>query len=160
MRDTAAGLLIGAAGGLAFWLLGIPAPWLAGAMMAAIAAVFSHVKIGMPDWLRAVAFIFLGIQTGTAVSWETVGRAIHWPVSIAFLCLTAGTAPMSILIPANVVLGVMIGCRFSHFTFAEFRAALAEGFPGLIIALAIAMAGAAATAYVLKRMGAYGGSRV
>ena len=88
MRDTAAGLLIGCAGGLVFWLIGIPAPWLAGSMMAAIAAIFSGVKVGMPDWLRAVAFIFLGIQTGTAVTWETVDRAVHWPLSIAFLCLT------------------------------------------------------------------------
>lgn len=277
MRDTATGLAIGAAGGLAFWLLGIPAPWLAGSMMAAIAAVFARVKIGMPDWLRALAFIFLGIQTGTSVSWDTVDRAIHWPISIAFLCLTvvavtwacmvyyirrhdwdvptalfaslpgalsltlllasstsadmrrvtiaqcirlfflvaalptvitwlrphegavmplgqiggvwdivllvtvstaagyalewvkvpaglmlgpmlasaalelsgfiSGTAPMSILIPANVVLGVMIGARFSHFTFAEFRAALTEGFSGFVIALVIAMAGAGVAAY-------------
>ena len=49
MRDTATGLAIGFAGGLAFWALGIPAPWLAGSMMAAIVAVFSKVKIGMPD---------------------------------------------------------------------------------------------------------------
>lgn len=277
MRDTGLGLLIGAAGGLGFWLLGIPAPWLAGSMMAAIIAVFAKARIGMPDWLRAVAFIFLGIQTGTAVSWDTVDRAIHWPVSIAFLCLTvvavtwactayytrrsgwdaatalfaslpgalsltlllasstnadmrrvtiaqcirlfflvaalptvitwlrphdevaltlpqigglwdilllvgvstaagyvlewlkvpaglmlgpmlasaglelsgliAGAAPASILIPANVVLGVMIGARFSHFTFVEFRAALAEGFSGFLIALVIASAGAGVAAY-------------
>ena len=277
MRDTAIGLAIGFAGGLAFWLLGIPAPWLAGSMMAAIVAVFARVKVGMPDWLRTMAFIFLGIQTGTAVSWDTVDRAIHWPVSIAFLCLTvvaitwactayyvkrsgwdpatalfaslpgalsltlllasgtkadmrrvtiaqcirlfflvaalptvitwlrphedagltlsqigglwdilllvtvstaagyalewlkvpaglmlgpmlasaglelsgliSGAAPMSILIPANVVLGVMIGARFSHFTFSEFRQALVEGFSGFVIALAIAMAGAAVAAY-------------
>ena len=38
MRDTAAGLAIGALGGLVFWLLGIPAPWLAGSMIAAIIA--------------------------------------------------------------------------------------------------------------------------
>ena len=278
MRDTALGLLIGAAGGVAFWALGIPAPWLAGSMMAAIAAVFSGVKVGMPDWLRAVAFIFLGIQTGTAVSWDTVDRAVHWPLSIAFLCLTvvaitwactayyvrrsdwdpatalfaslpgalsltlliasntkadmrrvtiaqcirlfflvaalpsvitflspqetvvvafsqiggvwdilllvavstaagyalewlkvpaglmlgpmlasaglelsgliSGAAPPSILVPANVVLGVMIGARFAHFTFTEFRAALVEGFSGFVIALVIAMAGAGVAAYV------------
>lgn len=277
MRDTAAGLLIGFAGGLIFWLIGLPAPWLAGSMMAAIVAVFSNVRVGMPYWLRAVAFIFLGIQTGTAVSWDTVDRAVHWPLSIAFLCLTvvavtwactayyirrsnwdpatalfaslpgalsltlllasgtkadmrrvtiaqcirllflvaalpsvitwlspaepvlvvtqeigsirdillllavstaagyalewlrvpaglmlgpmlasaalelsgliAGTAPAAILIPANVVLGVMIGARFSHFTFTEFREALVEGFSGFLIALVIAMAGAGIAAY-------------
>ena len=42
----------------------------------------------MPDWLQALAFIFLGIQTGTSVTWETVDRAAHWPLSIAFLGLT------------------------------------------------------------------------
>ncbi len=277
MRDTAAGLAIGAAGGLIFWLLGMPAPWLAGSMMASIAAVFLKVKVGMPDWLRAMAFIFLGIQTGTAVSWDTVDRAAHWPLSIAFLGLTvvavtwactlyyvkrsgwdratalfaslpgalsltlllasgtkadmrrvtiaqcirlfflvaalpsviswlsppdtvsvmpdqmgslwgvvivvlgstaagyalewlgvpaglmlgpmlasaalelsgliSGAAPASILIPANVVLGVMIGARFSHFTFTEFREALFEGFMGFLIALVIAMAGAGVAAW-------------
>lgn len=273
MRDTAAGLLSGALGGLVFWLIGIPAPWLAGSMIAAVIAIFSGIRVGMPDWLRATAFIFLGIQTGTAVTWETVDRAAHWPLSIAFLALTvvavtwastayyvkrsgwdgptalfaslpgalslvlllastssadmrrvtisqcirlfflvaalpsliswispghahhagpaeigsladialliavstaagyalewlkvpaglmlgpmlaaaalelsgviSGTAPASILIPANVVLGMMIGARFSHFTFSEFRTALREGFSGFLIALAIAMAGAA-----------------
>lgn len=275
MRDAAAGLLIGAAGGLVFWLLGIPAPWLAGSMLAAIIAIFSGVRIGMPDWLRAMSFIFLGIQTGTSVTWDTVDRAAQWPLSIAFLGLTvvavtwactayyvkrsgwdkptalfaslpgalsltlllasgtsadmrrvtiaqcirlfflvaalpslitwmtpdsvfhpgpgamgnlfdiallilvsagagyalewmkvpaglmlgpmlasaalelsgliSGTAPAFVLIPANVVLGVMIGARFSHFTFTEFRDALKEGFSGFLIALAIALAGAAIT---------------
>ena len=88
MRDTAAGLLIGALGGLVFWLIGIPAPWLAGSMLAAIVAIFSGVKVGMPDWLRAMSFIFLGIQTGTSVTWDTVDRAAQWPLSIAFLGLT------------------------------------------------------------------------
>lgn len=278
MRDTAAGLLIGASGGVVFWLLGIPAPWLAGSMLAAIIAIFLRVKIGMPDWLRAMAFIFLGIQTGTSVTWDTVDRAAQWPLSIAFLGLTvvavtwastayfirrckwdaatalfaslpgalslvlllasstradmrrvtiaqcirlfflvaalpsliswisppealhagppeigsavdilllisvsvvagyalewlripaglmlgpmlasaalelsgviSGTAPASILVPANIVLGVMIGARFSHFTLSEFRQALKEGFSGFLIALVIATAGAAITSAI------------
>lgn len=278
LRDTALGLLIGTAGGLAFWVIGIPAPWLAGSMMAAVIAIFSRVRLGMPDWLRALAFIFLGIQTGTAVSWDTVERAAQWPLSIACLGLTviavtwactayyvkhskwdgptalfaslpgalslvlllasstkadmrrvtiaqcirlfflvaalpslitwlsppdafhpipaemgqvgdillliavsaaaglalewlkvpaglilgpmlasaalelsglvSGTAPAAVLIPANIVLGVMIAARFSHFTFREFRQALREGFSGFLIALALAMAGAAITSTV------------
>jgi membrane AbrB-like protein len=278
LRDTASGLLIGAAGGFMFWLLGLPAPWLAGSMMAAIAAVFTHARIGMPDWLRALAFLLLGIQAGTAVTWETVERAGQWPLSIAFLGLTviavtwactayymkrtgwdaptalfaslpgalslvlllasatradmrrvsiaqcirlfflvaalpslivwlspaeplhrasneigslgdiallvavstaagfglewlkvpaglivgpmlasaalelsgaiSGAAPAFLLIPANVVLGVMIGARFLGFTFGEFRSALREGLSGFLIALAIAMAGAGVVSLV------------
>ncbi len=88
MRDTVAGLLIGAAGGLACWAVGLPAPWLAGSMIAGVVAIFSRVRLGMPDWLKALSFIFLGIQTGTSVTWETVDRAAQWPLSIAFLGVT------------------------------------------------------------------------
>ena len=272
------GLMIGAAGGGLCWLAGIPAPWLAGSMAAAVAAVFAGVKIGMPDWLRSMAFIFLGIQTGTSVTWDTVERAAQWPLSIAFLGLTVvavtwagaffytryrnwdgatalfaslpgalslvlllasetkadmrrvtiaqcirlfflvaalplvitalsphiaapeaqgsfgglgqiivaivastaaglalerlrvpaglilgpvvvaatleltglihGAAPASVLIPANIVLGVLIASRFTGFSFAEFRQALAEGFSGFLIALGVATAGAAITSAV------------
>lgn len=278
MRDTIAGLVIGALGGLLCWGLNLPAPWLAGAMIAGVIAVFAGAPLGMPDWLKALCFIFLGIQTGTAVTWDTVERAAQWPLSIAFLALTVvavtwacmwfyvrrrgwdgptalfaslpgalslvlllasatsadmrrvtiaqcirlfflvgalpslilwlspadalhtvqpvigsvfdmgvlivvstaagllldrlrvpaglilgpmmasaaleltgivtGAAPNSILIPANIVLGVMIAARFKGFTFAEFRQALGEGFSGFVIALAIAMAGAGVTTLV------------
>ena len=280
MRDTLAGIAIGAVGGLLCWFVGIPAPWLAGSMIAGVVAIFSGITVGMPDWLRALSFIFLGIQTGTSVTWETVDRAAQWPLSIAFLGLTvvavtwactwyyvkqskwdaatalfaslpgalslvlllastttadmrrvtiaqcirlfflvavlpavivwlsppeafhggqavigsftdiaiviavsaaagyglewlkvpaglmlgpmlasaalelsgviSGAAPNSVLIPANIVLGVMIASRFSGFTFAEFREALREGFTGFLIALAIAMAGAGITSAVAR----------
>jgi membrane AbrB-like protein len=88
MRDTLAGLAIGTAGGLVCWFFDIPAPWLAGSMIFGVVAIFSGVRIGMPDWLKALSFIFLGIQTGTSVTWDTVDRAAHWPLSIAFLGLT------------------------------------------------------------------------
>lgn len=272
IRDTLTGLGIGAAGGLLFWFAGLPAPWLAGSMILGVAAVFSGIRTGMPDWLKALSFIFLGIQTGTSVTWDTVDRAAQWPLSIGFLGLTViavtwacawyymtqskwdaatalfaslpgalslvlllasatpadmrrvtiaqcirlfflvaalpsvivwlsppeafhtgapvigsaigiltvvavsfaagyglewlkvpaglmlgpmvasaglelsgfidGGAPNSILIPANIVLGVMIASRFTGFTFGEFWEALREGFSGFLIALAIAMAGA------------------
>jgi membrane AbrB-like protein len=271
MRETLRGLTIGAAGGALCALLHVPAPWLAGSMTAAVVAAFLGYRIGMPDWLRNLAFILLGVQTGTSVTWDTVDRAAHWPLSLALLAVTvvaitwsghrfyvrrgwdartalfaslpgalslvlllasetradlrrvaiaqcirlffliaalpaliellspaqplsahspvisslpglalllalaaaaglgleklkvpaglilgpvvvaaageltgllSGTAPGSVLIPANVVLGVMIASRFNDFSFAEFRQALGEGFSGFLIALAIAAAGA------------------
>ena len=39
MRDTAAGLLIGALGGLIFWWLGLPSPLLWGSAMAQLAVL-------------------------------------------------------------------------------------------------------------------------
>lgn len=278
MGRVLAGLLIGAAGGGLFWIAGLPAPWLAGSMVAGVIAIFAGARIGMPDWLKALSFIFLGIQVGTSVTWDTVDRAAQWPLSIAFLGVTVvavtwacvwyyvsrrnwdaptalfaslpgalalvlllasttkadmrrvtiaqcirlfflvaalpsiilwlspedilhhpppvmtslkdilvviavsaaagfglerlrvpaglmlgpmlasaglelsgvihGAAPNSILIPANVVLGVMIALRFNGFTFTEFRQALSEGFSGFLIALAVASAGAGITSMV------------
>jgi uncharacterized protein len=273
MGATLRALTIGAVGGAFCWLLHVPAPWLAGSMGLAMVAVFAGVRIGMPGWLKALSFIFLGIQTGTSVTWDTVERAIHWPLSIALLGLTvvlvtwgsyafyvkargwdretalfaslpgalslvlllatetgadmrrvtisqsirlifliaalpavivwlsppadampklaviggafdlgllvvlasaagvalewlrvpaglilgavlvcaglqlsgivSGAAPNSILIPANIILGVMVAMRFGDFSFRAFREALGEGFTGFLIAMAIATAGAA-----------------
>jgi uncharacterized protein len=272
MGNTLRGLMIGAAGGAVCWSLHVPAPWLAGSMGLAVIAVLAGVRIAMPNWLKALAFIFLGIQTGTSVTWNTVERAAAWPLSLALLAVsvvlvtwgsyafyakargwdretalfaslpgalslvlllaaesgadmrrvtiaqsirlfflvaalptvivwlsppasavpqlaviggafdvallvvlataagvalewlrvpaglilgavlvsaglelsgvTSGAAPNAILIPANVVLGVMIASRFSDFSLAELRRALAEGFSGFAIALGISTLGA------------------
>jgi len=88
MIAIARGLFVGAVGGAAFAAAGVPAPWLAGSMVAAVIAVLTGSRIAMPSWLMTVSFIFLGIQTGTSVTWDTVEHAARWPLSIAFLCLT------------------------------------------------------------------------
>ena len=86
------------------------------------------------EWLKVPAGLMLGPMLASA--------------GLELSGLISGAAPPSILVPANVVLGVMIGARFAHFTFTEFRAALVEGFSGFVIALVIAMAGAGVAAYV------------
>jgi membrane AbrB-like protein len=277
MAATLRGLAVGTAGGLACWFLGVPAPWLAGSMALTIAAIFAGLHIDLPDWLKASSFIFLGVQTGTSVTWTTVERAAHWPFSILFLAVTvvavtwasaqfymrvsrwdgatalfaslpgalslvlllasetgadmrrvsvaqsirlfflvaalptlitglsppahptsvaaaaldwrfailvaaailaslglerlkvpaglmlgailvaaafelsgvvAGAAPAGLLVPANIVLGVMIAARFNTFSFAEFRQALAQGFSGFLVALGVAACGALAVSLV------------
>ena len=59
-----------------------------------------------------------------------------------------GGAPQGLLIISNVVLGVMIGARFSHFSFVELKQSLADGFSCFVIALAVSSAGAAITAAI------------
>ena len=55
--------------------------------MATIIAVYVCAKVNLPDALRTLAFILLGIQTGTAVNGDTLERAAQWPLSL--LCLAA-----------------------------------------------------------------------
>lgn len=87
-RSVAESLGIGALGGGAFALLHLPAPWLAGSLIAGLVAVSSGFAVDVPGWLRTLAFILLGLQTGTSVSWDTLERAARWPLSIALLGVT------------------------------------------------------------------------
>jgi membrane AbrB-like protein len=77
----------GIGGGLAF-VIGIPAPWLAGSLVATIIAVYSNQKLELPEAVRTLAFILLGIQTGTAVNTDTLHRAAQWPLSILCMGIT------------------------------------------------------------------------
>ncbi len=271
-------LAFGTAGGALCFAAGVPAPWLAGSLVATIVAIYSNQKLELPTVLQTVAFILLGIQTGTAVNTESVARAAQWPLSIVCLGVTvvfivwacmfyyeryrywnrptalfaslpgalsivillastsgadmrrvtisqcvrlfflisalpaiivfispatiAGTsttviasayeivilvvtsaavsllfawlkvpaglilgaaltsaalglggvvhggAPDSILIPANIILGVMIGLRFKGISLPELRTSLSDGFAGFVIAMVIAMVGAVVTSVV------------
>jgi uncharacterized protein len=271
-------LAFGTFGGAFCFAAGVPAPWLAGSLIATTVAIYSRQKLDLPEALRTLAFIFLGVQTGTSVNADTLARAAQWPLSIFCLAITVsiivwactfyysrirkwdlptslfaslpgalslvillatssgadmrrvtiaqcirlffliaalpaiikfisplhdpglamvqmgsiveililvitsaaaglflnwlkvpaglilgptfisaglglsgmvhGAAPDSILIPANIILGVMIGLRFKGISLAELRTSIADGFAGFVIAMFIALIGAVATSYV------------
>jgi len=271
-------LSVGTAGGAFCFAIGVPAPWLAGSLVATIIAIYSDQKLDLPTVLQTVAFILLGIQTGTAVNADTLARAAQWPLSIVCLGVTVvfivwacmfyyerfrywnrptalfaslpgalsivillastsgadmrrvtisqcvrlffliaalpavivfispppvvtsstaamasiqeiiilvgasamagllfawlkvpaglilgaalmsaalglggiinGGAPDSILVPANIILGVMIGLRFKGISWPELRMALGDGFAGFVIAMVIAVVGAVVTSMV------------
>ena len=271
-------IAFGTAGGALCLALGVPAPWLAGSLLATIIAIYADQKLELPQALQTLTFILLGVQTGTTVNADTLDRVARWPLSIVCLGVTValvigactfyytrvrnwdrptalfaslpgalslvmllasssgadmrrvtisqcvrlffliaalpaaivyispvaqtaistrpvtsiyeilvliaassaagllfarlkvpaglilgaalasaalglggvvhGAAPNSILIPANIVLGVMIGLRFKGISLAELKAALGDGFAGFVIAMAVAVAGAIATSMV------------
>jgi uncharacterized membrane protein AbrB (regulator of aidB expression) len=82
---TLQGLLIGAAGGAIFHVLGLPAPWISGAMLAVAGAALAGVRVGMVSWLRQLAFIALGFSMGTSVTPTTLAQLALWPASLLFL---------------------------------------------------------------------------
>lgn len=86
--DVIRTLIIGLAGGAAAAAAGLPAPWLAGSLVATIIAVALQVRLTLPEPLRKAAFILLGLQTGLSVTPETVERAQHWPASLVVLAVT------------------------------------------------------------------------
>ncbi len=90
-------LLIGAAGGALFDALGLPAPWISGTMLAVAAAALSGLRVGMPGWLRQLAFMVLGFSMGANLTPATLAKIVLWPASLLFLAgsITATTIVLS-----------------------------------------------------------------
>jgi uncharacterized membrane protein AbrB (regulator of aidB expression) len=57
-------------------------------MIAASAAMVFRVPVHIPDLVRLAAFVVLGVQIGTTVTWDTVAGAVRWPLSMAMLAIT------------------------------------------------------------------------
>ena len=83
--ETAETLLIAAAGGLAFTLLGLPAGLISGSVVAVtIAALLGRLaKVSVP--LARVCYVVVGILLGAVVTPQTLKGLATWPVSVALL---------------------------------------------------------------------------
>ncbi len=57
-------------------------------MIAGILAVLFGAKLLMPDALRNLAYITLGVQIGSSVTLETLVTAARWPLSLVMLAAT------------------------------------------------------------------------
>ncbi len=86
-RSLVRALLIGAAGGYLFVLLGIPLPWMLGAMTATAGASGIGVSQHVDGRLRKGMIVVLGVMLGSAFSPEIIERAAAWSVSLAMLVL-------------------------------------------------------------------------
>jgi membrane AbrB-like protein len=80
-------LALGGAGGWGLAQVGAPAPWLTGSMLAVAAAALSGLPLGMPNWMRTLAFVMLGISIGSSVTPEALGEIQAWPGSVCLLLL-------------------------------------------------------------------------
>jgi len=130
-------------------------------LVAALPAVIEllsppHVVIALPEpgGVKDVAILVL-VSAAAALLLERLkvpaGLILGSALVSAMLGLSGlvqGGAPQGLLIISNVVLGVLIGARFSHFSFVELKQSLADGFSCFVIALAISSTGAAITAAV------------
>jgi uncharacterized protein len=81
---------LGGAGGWLLAWLDAPAPWLTGSMLAVAASALSGLPLGMPNWVRTLAFVMLGISIGSAVTPEALGEIRSWPGSVCLLLLAIG----------------------------------------------------------------------
>jgi membrane AbrB-like protein len=85
-------LLIAAAGGVTFTLIGVPAGLVSGSMLVTAAAALMGRPIKVPLWLARVCFVLIGILLGAVVTPATLRGMATWPLSI--VVLAASTAVM------------------------------------------------------------------
>jgi membrane AbrB-like protein len=88
LRATVVTLLCAALGGAAFTALGLPAPWLSGAMAGATLALVARVELHVPDRLRDAVMVVLGLSMGASVTPATLAAIGRWPLSLLVLGVT------------------------------------------------------------------------
>jgi membrane AbrB-like protein len=69
-------------------MLGLPAAWLSGGLLAVAAASLGGFDTGVARPLRAPAYLILGIYAGSGVSGETLHQMQTWPASFAILAVS------------------------------------------------------------------------
>jgi uncharacterized protein len=87
LRRLAETLSIAAIGGAALGLLGVPAGWLSGSILAVAGASLAGRPMLVPTLLMRAIFVLIGISLGAVVTPETLHGMATYPLSIAVLLL-------------------------------------------------------------------------
>jgi membrane AbrB-like protein len=119
------GITLGAgiAGGLVFWLLHLPAPWLSGGLVGVVGLLALRVRPVLPDSLRDLGMLMAGAVTGSAITPEMVQTVARYPVSMAILAITT---------IAIVVIGRFVLVRFFAW---DRQSAMFAAMPGALSAV-------------------------
>ena len=81
-------LALATAGAMIFLEIGFPAALIIGSMLfVAVAALFGR-PVLIPGRLARILFVLLGMSLGAVVTPQTLNGIVHWPVSIAIMCIS------------------------------------------------------------------------
>ncbi len=95
-RVVATTLVLGAVGGALFDWFGMPAAWLAGAMVAVAAgAIGTRVPLRVPEWMREVAYTLVGLSMGAGITPDTLRVMRTWPLSMILLVVSIAVTVMA-----------------------------------------------------------------
>lgn len=104
-------------GGAIFSALGLPLPWMLGAMMATGSVTLMRVETNMDVRLRTLMIIVLGVLLGSAFSPEILERAALWPITLVSLA-------------GYVLLSTVSGYLYFRLAGFEPKTAFFSGVPG------------------------------
>lgn len=80
-------IAISAFGGGVATVLGLPAGWLMGGALGVTIAAMAGAPIVLPDGLRNVIFVLIGMSMGASVAPDSLSLLASWPVSLAALAI-------------------------------------------------------------------------
>ncbi len=78
-------IALGAAGGSLFWLLGLPLPWMLGALFATMIASVAGLPLKGPNVMRPAVVAVIGVLLGSRFAPEVLGHAVTWTGTLALL---------------------------------------------------------------------------
>jgi hypothetical protein len=87
LRRLSETLVIAAIGGSALGLVGVPAGWLSGSILAVAGAAIAGRPMLIPTTLMRAIFVLIGMSLGAVVTPETLHGMATYPLSIAVLIL-------------------------------------------------------------------------
>nr|WP_301538902.1 AbrB family transcriptional regulator [Pseudogemmobacter hezensis] len=111
-------IALGAAGGGVFWALGLPLPWMLGALFSTMIASVSGVPLNGPGMMRPAVVAVIGVLLGSRFSPEVLGHAITW----------IGT--LSLLLLYLLVIGLITVPWYRYLGGYDWRTAFFAGMPG------------------------------
>jgi membrane AbrB-like protein len=96
-------LVLGAAGGWLFSIIGLPLPWLTGPIAVTAVLAVTGVSMDIPDWFRPVIFTMLGIIIGSRVDQQMLADLARWPLSLGLLALYVPAAIVTMFVYFRLV---------------------------------------------------------
>ncbi len=90
-------ILIGAFGGFVFAFLKMPLPWMLGAMVFVTTAALFGVPVRLPNILRQIMVVFIGVMLGSQFSPNLIQRIDDWIISVGSM-LVYGIIAMAIVL--------------------------------------------------------------
>lgn len=89
---------LGAFGGATFFALGLPLPWMLGAMAATLIAALSKAPLRSPERIRPVVVAVIGVMLGSGFTPDTFSQLGQWALSLMGLlaCVAVSAVAVSV----------------------------------------------------------------
>jgi hypothetical protein len=84
-RRLGLALVLGGLGGWGFVQLGMPLPWMLGAVCLTMAGALGRLPLAVPNSFRTGMMVVLGVLVGSGFNPQILGEALRWVPSISFV---------------------------------------------------------------------------